>query len=347
MTNEEAIEIPFGAKDSELNSWEYKIPDGYVAEIKGGKIIVRKTGSKDEKIRVAIIEVVKALSTKWLETFGISKDEILAYLERQKEPKPGTTKDNPINPFDTKLFQDGMKEGRRLEREEQKPAEWEDEYREEDLQTRFAFYTYKNEPDVLYLSNLFVEEASRNKGLGTKILNAAEDVAEDIGANKIRLMVKWDSPVKIWYHKHGYTHFAHAGKYDWLEKSLNTEPNEEFIPIEDTLEYKSGFKAGQKSVGHTEWSEEDERIMGRIQMILEFFDSNYPADMSSEDFPKYIDWLKTLRPQSRQEWSEEDEEELQNAIDCLEYLGNGGVYASESGYDAAKNAAKWLRSLYP
>ena len=50
---------------------------------------------------------------------------------------------------------------------------------------------------------------------------------------------------------------------------------------------------------------------------------------------------------NKTEWSEEDEEELQNAIDCLEYLGNGGVYASESGYDAAKNAAKWLRSLYP
>lgn len=34
--------------------------------------------------------------------------------------------DEPINPFDTKLFQDGVKEGRRLEREdikkEQKPA---------------------------------------------------------------------------------------------------------------------------------------------------------------------------------------------------------------------------------
>ena len=44
---------------------------------------------------------------------------IEAYLEKQKEP---------IDPFDTKLFQDGVKEGRRLEREdmkkEQQPAEW-------------------------------------------------------------------------------------------------------------------------------------------------------------------------------------------------------------------------------
>lgn len=37
------------------------------------------------------------------------------FLARQAS---GTTKDNSINPFDTKLFQDGVKEGRRLERED-------------------------------------------------------------------------------------------------------------------------------------------------------------------------------------------------------------------------------------
>ena len=36
------IEIPFGAKDSELKGWEYTIPEGMEAEIKDGKIVVRK-----------------------------------------------------------------------------------------------------------------------------------------------------------------------------------------------------------------------------------------------------------------------------------------------------------------
>ena len=45
------------------------------------------------------------------------------------------------------------------------------------------------------------------------------------------------------------------------------------------------------------------------------------------------------------EWSEEDEGELQNAIDALEFLGKKGVYRSESGYDAALQAASWLKSL--
>lgn len=43
-----------------------------------------------------------------------------------------------------------------------------------------------------------------------------------------------------------------------------------------------------------EWSEDDERIMGRIQMILEFFDRNYHADMSiGSEVPKYIAWLNS------------------------------------------------------
>lgn len=38
----EGIEIPFGAKDSELHGFEYTIPDGYTAEIKDGKFVMKK-----------------------------------------------------------------------------------------------------------------------------------------------------------------------------------------------------------------------------------------------------------------------------------------------------------------
>lgn len=36
------IEVPFGAQDSELQGWEYTIPEGYVAKIVKGKIIVKR-----------------------------------------------------------------------------------------------------------------------------------------------------------------------------------------------------------------------------------------------------------------------------------------------------------------
>lgn len=112
-----------------------------------------------------------------------------------------------------------MIEGRLLQNDTES---WNEDYNEEDLQTRFAFYTYKDEPGVLYLSNLFVEEASRKQGLGTKILEAAERVAETIGAITIGLKVKQGSPANAWYRKNGYGYVASEYGYDWLEKKLNS-----------------------------------------------------------------------------------------------------------------------------
>lgn len=44
------IEIPFGAKDSELIHYEWTIPQGYNAEIKNGKIVIDKSIISKEKI---------------------------------------------------------------------------------------------------------------------------------------------------------------------------------------------------------------------------------------------------------------------------------------------------------
>lgn len=148
----------------------------------------------------------------------------------------------------------------------QNPVEWSKEYREEDIQTRFAFYTYKDDPSVLYLSNVFVEEASRNHGFGARILKAAEKAAEVIGATTICLKVKQDSPANAWYRKNGYGYVAFEDGYDWLEKNL---------------EY---MKPKQ------EWSEEDcimqRALIDTLQGEITCFTTN-----------DLISWLKSLRPQ--------------------------------------------------
>ena len=88
------IEIPFGAFDSELKGWEYTIPEGYTAEIKDGKIIVKEKESEDERINKAIF---KALSKKdareVLLAEGIQVSDALAYLEKQKEQKPAVSRE--------------------------------------------------------------------------------------------------------------------------------------------------------------------------------------------------------------------------------------------------------------
>lgn len=42
IKQQQAIEIPFGAKDSELQEATYYIPDGYHAEINGNEVVIKK-----------------------------------------------------------------------------------------------------------------------------------------------------------------------------------------------------------------------------------------------------------------------------------------------------------------
>ena len=81
------IEIPFGTKDSELQEFEYTIPDSYEAKIKDGKVIIQKKESEDEKTRKWLIKMVeefrKANPTNAEHNGNCS--EAIAYLEKQKE----------------------------------------------------------------------------------------------------------------------------------------------------------------------------------------------------------------------------------------------------------------------
>ena len=80
------IEIPFGAKDSELKGREYTIPEGMEAEIKDGKIVVRKKESEDERIRKWIINLIKEVEydEDWC-VKSVDCNKAVAYLEKQKE----------------------------------------------------------------------------------------------------------------------------------------------------------------------------------------------------------------------------------------------------------------------
>ena len=73
----------------------------------------------DEPICDELSEEIERISKRYPEVSFAKLSRIAVHFAKwQKEPKPGTTEDNPIDPFDTKLFQDGVKEGRRLERED-------------------------------------------------------------------------------------------------------------------------------------------------------------------------------------------------------------------------------------
>lgn len=239
-----------------------------------------KGGQKEQKPIFRIGDTLKKKGKEY--TFTIDKIQGGFYLTRDEHFFP-------IEDQDT------------WELVEQKPVEWS----EEDVHTRFAFYTYKDQPEVLYLSNVYVEESSRNRGLGSLILIAAEKVAETIGAITIRLKVKQDSPANAWYRKHGYGYMTFEDGYDWLEK---------------TLEYLKPFKQ--------EWSKEDENKFELLHTCIcrcitdPYWDYSKREKVLKEIIP-FVEKLKSLVTQSQWKPSEEQPEvDIRKELDRLELMGS-------------------------
>ena len=223
--------------------------------------------SEDERVRKSLISLIYENSHTYKSFAGIDLDSMIAYLEKQKELP---TNEEMLRTLRVEYEKGVADTIAKYEQKEQKPAEWSEDWREEDIQTRFAFYTYKDDPSVLYLSNVFVEESSRNHGFGTRIIRAAEKVAEIIGATTISLKVKQDSPANAWYRKNGYGYVAFEDGYDWLEKNLEyMKPNKQ------------------------EWSEEDEEMRGTCIDLLEHFPR--PCGEVIGPWKDCIAWLKSLK----------------------------------------------------
>ena len=86
----------------------------------------------------------------------------------------------------------------------------------------------------------------------------------------------------------------------------------------------------------TEWSEKDKTIIESACYALELHGHTKLAEM-----------LKSLRPQPKQEWSEEDEERLMELISLLK---DAEDYLKEHGNMFSYNPMlliKWLKSLRP
>lgn len=88
---------------------------------------------------------------------------------------------------------------------------------------RFALYRYDDDKEIVYLSNVFVNKKYRKNGLGTIILNTADNVTKKLKANTICLKVKQDSFVHDWYERHGYIDLNVDSKehqFIWMSKSV-------------------------------------------------------------------------------------------------------------------------------
>ena len=96
------------------------------------------------------------------------------------------------------------------------------------------------------------------------------------------------------------------------------------------------------------WSEEDER---NIETIVDIVHRSYaPFDTIRYDYPinceALLSWLKSLRPQPKQKWSEEDEAKKERLISIVKRALHGNEYPLLND-DGATELITWLKSLRP
>ena len=86
----------------------------------------------------------------------------------------------------------------------------------------------------------------------------------------------------------------------------------------------------------SKWSEEDEEMLSYTISLLSEFKEVYEADAH-----KCIDWLKSIKPQPKQEWSVNDERILYNIHSYIDYAKDSKYHTPEKMVEAKV----WLDSL--
>lgn len=126
---------------------------------------------------------------------------------------------------------------------------------------------------------------------------------------------------------------------DILEKHITKDSISE---LAHTVIVRNGWEIVDAKEQNTAWTEEDERILNSI--IEELMPCgecpDYPTDEEREYFyeaNKKIDWLKSIKPQPKQKWSEEDEKLLHLSLESLAEFNKR--------YGKVSDCIYWLKSI--
>ena len=87
---------------------------------------------------------------------------------------------------------------------------------------RFALYVYNDEPETVYLANVFVYKKSRGHSIGNNILTIAEQEVVKMNADILCLKCLKDSWVHNWYKEHGFEDLCldNSTKFMWMKKDI-------------------------------------------------------------------------------------------------------------------------------
>lgn len=298
------IEIPFGAYDSELDGFEYIIPEGYEAEIKDGKVVVKKTGSEDEKIRNALIELVHDTTgnSLWV-YYNVHKKDALAWLEKQGEHANFRDKiqigDKVTRNKDGVLV--NLSQLNRVAKKDEKQGKQKDILEDAILDSN---------KDGLIADTIRYKREKQGEQ------NPAET---EKGANGNEREI----PNSAWGEEDEEISKA-------IIKRISGESDALSVSLSSAISWVGNVKDRVQPQPKQKWSKEDEKMTKNLTSELYNLEARKLIDKETKD--KYTKWLKSLRPQSKWKPSDEQMKALDSAIHCyagISPTNNREVYALE------------------
>lgn len=183
-----------------------------------------------------------------------------------------------------------------------------------------------------------VKDITKNKEAATKFLKSAGIMD---GNGELAEMYRSESKPAEWSEEdaHNLSQFIEklAKTYEF---NLPNRGYDIFGFAKDTLKYL------RINHGKVEWDEEHEAKKERlISIVKRALHGNEHPLLNDNGATELITWLKTLRPQPQQEWSEEDEAMLQHIVSDLREFRD--CETNEELISDYEDEISWLKSLRP
>ena len=215
----------------------------------------------------------------------------------------------------------------------------------------------------LAAENVFSElRESEDERIMKKMIEHFKSKTKDTWCNMpVKSILDWLEKQKVLTeHKEGIYYYYRDGTFTFISPPAVENPHNFTVPKpnEKPVDYdhemwkncEANFEGGKKEViDHPEkyglqkeqkpaWSEEDEKIKSCIGLALTDVDEQRFKDFGTT-LKDCLSWLKSLLPQPKSEWSEEDKDYYDTIVRKLEVIGD------DSGLSS--NQIKFLREHCP
>ena len=296
--------------------YEREIPEGYEARIEGNKVILEPKEGEDERIRKDIINLIEfALKDGSAVSPGsrTTKEEALAYLEKQKEQHHEWSLQDEKNLDE--IFCAIRIDSALSEKKQDELISWLQQYRP---------YMQKEQPTLQIRT-------------GLEWANAIDNACDK------RYLEEYSHGE--YCHEQSFKWGFQEG-VNWLEKRKEQKPRWEINnPYTTKWTRKMIDEKFEELVEPkpAEWSEEDE---SRLSHAITTLAENVKRGSAREDFEFLASLPRRFNLQPKTEWSEEDERSFDNALSGLKYAYEDLI--NHKSFDSAedvKNAFDWLKVL--